>query len=290
MKSDDFSPDMLLAYIGLRMIVLKSKNEYYVSTGLLSYSIFGKQVVNQLITKSIVNGTKQLIDKDIIVHVDIDEKGRSNEYILDLKNIQIDEVRSKDEEDFYSTIELDDVKKILESSLREKIDLFYFYCYLCTTVMKTGEKAGVGFTFYNSMENAIHISRQTISKYMNLLESMKIIYIYRANDSIVRDGKISEIPNVYGVYEIKDKIISVGSTYANTYGENAKRIKSTKQSSSRSASAKYKIIVNDLLTTGEVRYGKEELNEIYKTLIKHNKRYEYDEKLQKDLSIFDSLL
>lgn len=281
---------MLLAYVGLRSIVLKSKNEYYISTGLLSYSIFGKQVVNQLITKSIVNGMTQLIEKDVVVNVDKDMKRRSNEYILDLSKIQINEVKSKNEDNFYSAVELDNITRILESSLKEKIDLFYFYCYLCTTVMKSGDKAGVGFTFYTHMETAIRISRQTISKYMNLLESMDIIYIYRASDSIIKNGKISEIPNVYGDYVNKDTIIAIGSDYEGNYGVKAKKIKSTKQSSSRSASAKYNIIVNDLLSTGEVRYTKKEINEIYKTLMKHNKRYEHDDKLQKDLSIFDALL
>lgn len=287
-KSQDFSPDMLLAYIGLRMIIVKDKNEYYISTGLLSYSIFGKQIVNQLMTKLIIDGIKQLINKKIVIHIDSEKKNRSNEYILDLSQLQIDNVKSKKEEDFYSSIELDYIIKILDSKLKEKLELFRFYCYLMTTINKTDMyKVGTGFTSYVNMANVTGICRQTISKYMDILANdLKIIHIYKSTDAVIRNGVVTEIPNTYGDISNVEKINHVGSNYESNYGENSKRIKTTKKSSTRSASAKYNIFVSDLNTTGEVRYSDDELQVIYETLVVYNNRYSYNDNLQKDLSVF----
>ena len=287
-KSHDFSPDMLLAYLGLRLIIIKGKNEYFVSTGLLSYSIFGLQMTNQLITKLITNGVKQLIANGIVIHTDKDKKSRTNEYILDLSQLPIDPVKSEDEDDFYSSVELDCILTIIQSKLKEKLDLFRFYCYLITTVSKTGDKVGVGFTSYNKMASEIGMCRQTVSKYMDLLENFKIISIYRSTDAVIVDGVITEISNTYGSYSYKDNVVKVGSTYECNYGENSKRIKSTKDSSTRSASAKYRRMINELDATGEIIYEYDELKDIYNTLLKYNAKYKYDNSLQKDLSVFSS--
>lgn len=288
MKSKDFSPDMLIAYLGLRLIITKGKNEYYVSTGLLSYSLFGKQVVNQLITKSIINGIKELIKNKYIIHIDENKKTRSNEYILDVSRFQIDKIKSKNQEDFYSSIELCSVIKIMKLDIKEKFKILDFYCYLITTITKSGIKSGVGFTSYVNMATSTGMCRQTISKYMNILESNNIIYIYKSTDAVIKNGVVQEIPNTYGDVANKNKINKVGSEFEENYGENAKKIKSTKSSSTRSASAKYNIILSDLKTTGEIRYKYNVMKEIYETLAIYNKKYNHDENLQKDLSIFSN--
>jgi hypothetical protein len=121
---------------------------------------------------------------------------------------------------------------------------------------------------------------------MNALETLGLIHIYRSTDAVVKNGVIQEIPNTYGDISNKDKVIKIGSDFEENYGENAKKIKSTKKSSGRSASAKYNIILSDLMTTGEIRYEYDVMKDIYVTLVKHNQKYDYDENLQKDLSIF----
>ena len=289
--SKDFSPDMVLTYLGLRKIITKDIDDYYVSIGLLSYTILQKQVVNQLITNSLITGLKDLISNKHIIHKDCGDKlkRRSNEYVLDLSNLQIDKVKSKDNKEYYSAIELDHVVKILNSKLKEKLPLLKFYCYLMTTVTKTGDKVGVGFTPYQDMVFNTGICRQTISKYMDVLYEMNIIHIYRSKDAVLLEpNTIREIPNAYGDISNKEKIINVGKTHEESYGINAKKIQSTKKSSTRSASAKFNILCKDLNESGEIRYSTEELKDIYETLVDYNKRYSYDDSLQKDLSIFSN--
>jgi hypothetical protein len=224
------------------------------------------------------------------VHVDKDLKSRKNDFVIDISELQIVQVKAKGSESYYSVINDDYIKELLSSDLKYKIDIIRFYCYLTTTLTKSGDKMGVGFTSYEAMSEDIGISRQTISKYMDKLEELRIIYIYRSTDAICIDNIARNIPNAYGDIVNKDKILNVGRSYEENYGVNAKHIKNTKKSSSRSASIKYNILKNDLITTGEIRYKKEELKEIYKTLVKHNERYEYDKSLQKDLSIFENLI
>jgi DNA-binding transcriptional regulator YhcF (GntR family) len=277
---------MTLAYLGLRQIIKKDINNYFISIGLVSYHLVGKQIAPQLVTSSILLGLKGLLKNKYIVTKELDKDRRSNEWILDLNKLQIDKVKNKENKDFYSSVELDCITSILNSDMKDKIPIIRFYCYLMTTVAKTGDKSGVGFTSYQDMALYTGICRQTISKYMNRLEENKAIYIHRSNDCIVDNGSIREIPNTYGDFANKDKIISVGKTHVENYGENAKRIRSSRQSTTRSASAKYNIILEDLKTTGEIRYKPEVMKEIYETLIDYNKRYKDEGKGLKDLSIF----
>jgi hypothetical protein len=176
------------------------------------------------------------------------EKKRANDWTLNLSKFKIE----KDSKKYYTVINSDYIVKILNSNLKEKIELLRFYCYLMTTLSKTGDKVGVGFTSYENMDDATGICRQTISKYMDKLEQLKIIYIYRSSDTILfADNFIREIPNVYGDIINKDKIKIIGSEHEENYGANKKKIKKEKSKSSRSASAKFNIMLNDLNTTGE---------------------------------------
>lgn len=280
---------MVLSYLGLRQILRKDINNYFVSIGLLSYHLVGKQIAPQLITTSILSGVKKLIKDGYIISNESDKERRLNDWVLDLNKLHINKVKDKEKNGFYSSVESDNIHKILNSDMKDKIPILRFYCYLMTTISKTGSKMGVGFTSYVDMSSATGICRQTISKYMDKLEYKKIIYIYRSTDAIMLQPNIfREIPNVYGDISNKCKIISIGKEHEENYGENAKRIKSSKQSSTRSASAKYNIIINDLKTTGEIRYKPEELQEIYKTLVDYNYRYKNEGKELKDLTIFSN--
>ena len=99
---------------------------------------------------------------------------------------------------------------------------------------------------------------------------------------------IREIPNTYGDISNKNRIISIGRSHVENYGENAKRIKSSKQSKTRSASAKYNILMKDLESTGEVRYTPKVMKEIYETLLEYNRKYSDYEKEPKDLTVFSN--
>jgi DNA-binding transcriptional regulator YhcF (GntR family) len=275
--SGGFDADMLLSYLGLRLVIRQDINNYFISLGLLSYHLIGKQVVPQTITTSIISGINKLLDKGILTYIDEKEETRKNDWTVNLKRLQIAKVKSENTKanpsEIYTSINYDYISQILNMQFKEKLELLRFYCYLMTTIQKTGEKKGAGFTSYKDMSIATGICRQTISKYMNRLESEKIIHIYKSTDSVLIDNQIREISNVYGDIKDKDKINKIATEYENSFGENAKRIKSAKQSSSRSASAKYNIFVNDLQTTGEVRYDYNTLNEIYETLVTYNEKY-----------------
>ena len=279
---------MILAYLGLRRILRNNISNYFVSIGLLSYYLTGKQITSRLVTKSILSGLDNLIKKKMITTMESDKDRRTNDWILDLSKLQINTDKNKKEKEFYTSIDSKYVSMILNSDMKDKISIVRFYCYLMSTVSKTGEKAGVGFTSYQDMAKSINICRQTISKYMDKLENKNIIYIYKSTDSILDSKGIREIPNTYGDIGNKNKIISVGRSYIENYGNNAKKIKSTKTSKTRSASAKYNILMKDLESTGEIRYTPKVMKEIYETLLEYNRKYSDYEKDPKDLSIFSN--
>ena len=283
--SDDFSPDMFLVYLGLRKIIKQGTNEYFVSLGLLSHELTNNQIASQSITTSILSGINGLIDKKIVVSIN-DNKRRTNDWVLDISKLVIDNQKDKKKKEFYSSVSFKYITKILNSRNKDKLQLLRFYCYLITTISKTGDKAGVGFTSYQNMASSIGICRQTISKYMNKLEENKIIYIYRSADSIIDSDGIREIPNTYGDIANEKKIVLVGKSHVENYGENAKKVKSSRSSKTRSASVKYSILKKEIEDTGEVRYNYNELKEIYEVLVEYNEKYRHEESRLKDLSIF----
>lgn len=287
--SKDFDDDMILAYLGLRRILRNNVNNYFVSIGLLSYYLTGKQITSRLVTKSILLGLNKLIKKKMITTKELDKDRRTNDWILDLSKLQINTDKNKKEKEFYTSIDSKYISMILNSDMKDKISIVRFYCYLMTTISKTGEKAGVGFTAYQDMAENINICRQTISKYMDKLEDKNIIYIYKSNDAIIlQPNVVREIPNTYGDIDNKSRIISIGRNHVENYGKNAKRIKSSKNSKTRSASAKYNILMKDLESTGEIRYTPKVMKEIYETLLEYNRKYSDYEKEPKDLTVFSN--
>ena len=280
---------MLITYLGLRKIMRRDCNKYFVSIGLLSYELTGKQIASKSITSSLLSGVNGLIKEKIITSEETDKDRRKNDWVFDLSKLQIDKVKNNEIKEFYSSVDLLYIKNLLLSDNKDKIQLIKFYCYLVTTLMKSGGKAGVGFVPYSDMASNIGICRQTIASYMNKLEENKTIHIYRSTDAILLQPNVMrEIPNTYGDFNNGQLIDYVGKTHEENFGENAKRVKSSRNSSTRSASAKYNIIKNDLESTGEIRYEYKEMKQIYETLLNYNEKYKDDGiKEKKDLSIFN---
>lgn len=284
MNANDFSTDSVLTYLALRKIMRKGCDEYFVSLGFLSYELSGKQVAHKTITASIISGISELLNGGIIRQVDSGLKKKKDSWVMDLSKLYID---TKHSGSYYSIVNSDHILKLVNSDLKEKLTLIKFYCYVMTTVTKTGAKCGVGFTSYINMAAEFGSCRQTISKYMTTLEEYRILYVYKSKYALLNgDGGIQEISNTYGDIANKDKIISVGMQYEDLYGSDKNRVVSGKKSSSRSASVRYGYIQKDVAAGREIRYSYDELKDIYETLLSHNKRYEHEEGVQKDLSIF----
>lgn len=264
----------------------KDCDEYFVSLGLLSYELAGKQVLHRSITTSLLSGLRHLSDNGFIQHLDTNFKTKRDNWIINLSKLYID-TKMKTNESYFSIVNSDHILKLINSDLKEKLTLIKFYCYVMTTVTKTGTKGGVGFKSYVDMATEFGSCRQTISKYMTTLEEFRILYVYKSKFALLNgDGGIQEISNTYGDIANKDKIISVGKQYEELYGGDKNRVVSGKKSSSRSASVRYSYILKDVAASREIRYSYDELKDIYETLLSHNKRYENEEGLQKDLSIF----
>lgn len=289
----DLSDEAFLVYLGLRQLFRQGVSQYYVSVGLLSYILSGVNVATRGTTTYIIQGLEDLEKNKEIYKVSFEKirkhnNSRKYESVYDLKKLHFN---AKEDKIYYTVIDSDTIMQLVNDPSKSKLQLLRFYCYLMTTIMKTGEKKDVGFKSYQDMANEFSITRQTVSNYMDKLEELKIIYIYRSNDSIIyNDGKIREISNVYGEYKNKKKIIACGVQHEREYGrnniENVKRVNKSNAKATRSASAKYNVILGDLAEGGKIRYDYDECKDIYKTLLEFNKRYSYDEDRQKDLSIF----
>ncbi|WP_455717807.1 hypothetical protein [Anaerosporobacter sp.] len=288
--SEDFSPDEFLVYIALRKIMSSSKvtDSYFICIGTLSHSLCGKQILHKTITSSLLSGMNSLLKKGYIKQIDAKLDTRQNSWVVDLYKLHIG-VDKNNKDTYYSLIDSDGIKMILEYDFKNRLSLLKFYCYLMTTIQKMGDKAGVGFTYYKGMSDSIGYAEKTISNYMEILQELQLIYVYKPKFAL-RDnetGGIQEISQTYGSIEYKDKIIQVGQDYETRYGEEKQKILRPKKSSSRSAAIKYKYILQDVKSGKPIRYPPDEIKEIYESLVEHNERYkDNDCAWMKDLSVF----
>lgn len=125
-----------------------------------------------------------------------------NNYIFYASTLTID---VKNESFFI--IEYTEIQEIFKSGSKP-FELLRFFCRLIDTL---AYGAGTGHVSYHMSQDLMSelwgMSKQTIRNYLQELENMKLIYIYRPNARRT-DGTMFKLNNVYGRYIHKDKIIA----------------------------------------------------------------------------------
>lgn len=279
-----------LTYIGILMLLRKNENTYFVRSDSLSYLLTRTYPPIKQIMKCIDYGMVELAKKQMIV---ISQSDKAHEWIIDTDPMKIDNKKSPS--DYYTRVDEKEIQKILTSNNQyytRSISLINFYIYVLSTLFKKkGEYEGVGFTSLSDMSELYGINVKTILSYLNQLEELELLYVYRAKDSIqFEDGEIREISHTYGRYKDKQKIIQVGSKHEEEYGikmkAKFKKIQKIRGDTTRAASHKYKHIIKCLEECKEIPYTYKECKEIYLLMADYNKRYSYKPERNKDLSVF----
>lgn len=290
--SDDYSSDMNLAYIGMRIIMCTTKcvdKKYvnYIDSSLIYFNLADKILTRRYVRSKIQNGIYSLINNKYIGQIDVNTEDVYPSWVCDLHKLYIDTSRG-DVDSYYSLVDTEHISKIVQCGYKEYAKLLHFYCYLTTTFQNSGYSMGVGFTSYVNLSDTIGYTEKTVSKYMKKLVEMGIIYIYSPNKALFdKETKaLREISAAYGFLENKDKVIQCGKEYESRYGEDIK-IPSPKRSSTRSASMKYNRIMQDIQNIN--KYSYDEIKEIYTTLLSYYEENKDNPNVKvKDLSIFSN--
>ena len=185
-----------------------NKNEnLYISTSLLGYAITGRflNVKNQkdrTIITGIKDGLDSLIKKEIIEVIDCDK----DNYILSSKGLSVDI-----EKENFVVIEQWEMQRIFESG-NKPFCIFNFFATIVGTINNITKE------WHMSQDNMVEIfgsSKRTVNDYLQQLEEMKLLYVYRPKKRRV-DGTFQNINNSYGRYADRDKVISSALEYIGT--------------------------------------------------------------------------
>ncbi len=185
-----------------------NKNEnLYISISLLGYAITGRflNVKNQkdrTIITGIKDGIDSLIKKEIIEIIDCDK----DNYILSSKGLTVDT-----EKENFVVIEQWEMQRIFENG-NKPFCIFNFFVTIVGTINNITKE------WHMSQDGMVEIfggSKRTVNDYLQQLEEMKLLYVYRPKKRR-SDGTFQNVNNSYGRYADRDKVISSALEYIGT--------------------------------------------------------------------------
>ena len=185
-----------------------NKNEnLYISTSLLGYAITGrflnvKNNKDRTIISGIKDGFDSLIKKEIIEIIDCDK----DNYILSSKGLTVDT-----EKENFVVIEQWEMQRIFENG-NKPFCIFNFFATIVGTINNITKE------WHMSQDGMVEIfggSKRTVNDYLQQLEEMKLLYVYRPKKRR-SDGTFQNVNNSYGRYADRDKVISSALEYIGT--------------------------------------------------------------------------
>ena len=267
-------------YSALRVLYNTDIPIQYINLNLIAFVLTNKKSFTRNFLVSLKNGINELINLGII---NLNGLISQDEYIIDLSPIyfKTSKVSEGEEQTYYSMITLDEIQKCINGRTTFKFKLLRYFTYLIGTF-----RGDVGFQSIEEMSDNLQYDDDAIMRNNQLLEKLKLIYVYKADDYIVSTTEnanqiIWSINNTYGRYSDKEEIVLAGKQFAIDYGfkhkTDQKQISKKMSNQTKSYVMKY-----NQFCKGHI-YDNETLKEIYNAIIEYNKKYDYK---KKDLSMF----
>lgn len=147
-------------------------------------------------------GIKSLAEKEIITILD----QYNDNYIISKEGLEVDT-----EKDKFVVVELWELQKIF-SEANKPFKVFDFFLNLVGTINNTTKEWHMS---QDEMVSYWGYGKETINSYLEQLENMQLIYVYRHKKRRT-DGTYHKINNSYGRYVDKDKVIAEAQGYADT--------------------------------------------------------------------------
>lgn len=225
------SNESIGAYVALKKIHYSlEKSNYYISLNMMLFELFGNNNYNRIDYKHIADGLTGLFKKKLVsIAYDI----TMTEWIVDLSGLIID--TKKNEDDHFTTIREEELYFIMNyasDSGRRGIDRLSMLRYYINFIGSINYNQGIyidatgrqktNFVGYMSQEYLYKlsgISKNTLIKFNEILESNNIIYVYHHKKNKQEDdGSYRAVTNHYGRYEDKEDIYKFAIQYENEKG------------------------------------------------------------------------
>ena len=265
--------DGVVAYVALRTIIDESIPLYNKSTSVdcvsvnrLAYSLIGDMDYEKALTDALIRGIAELSGgKYITIRKDLSTKA-SYEYVLDLSNIYLDT-----EKDKFVTVTPNEVYKIMtcKEVMKKKISMLKYYIALIST-FDWSLDSKIGHMSQQFIAEQADNSTRTCQRYNEILEEMKMIFVYKSNDKVRINDKLKQIKNCYSRYEDKSACEMYASNYENQYGVEHKIVASKKNKSQADNNRRLGAIYNQIYF-GNTDYDEETIKAVYKYVVNKNK-------------------
>lgn len=157
---------------------------------------------DRTILKNIREGIQSFVDREIITIISQD----GDDYMISNKGLEVDT-----EKDKFVVVELWEIQKIFAEA-NKPFKVFDFFLNLVGTINNTTKE------WHMSQDEMVKFwgySKRTVNDYLEQLENMHLIYVYRHNKRRT-DGTYYKLNNSYGKYADRDMIIAEAHKYAGT--------------------------------------------------------------------------
>lgn len=182
-------------------------NHLSTSVNLIGYEMTGKFLkTSNKRERTIIDGIKgaicSLMDKGIIEIID----QNNDNYIFTGKGLEIDSNKKK-----FVVLEQWEMHSIFEKA-NKPFNVFSFYCSLIGTINSQTKEWHMP---QDEMVTLWGYGKETVNDYLEQLENMKLIYVYRHKKRRA-NGTYQKLNNSYGRYCDKDAIIAEAQKYSDT--------------------------------------------------------------------------
>lgn len=157
---------------------------------------------DRTIIDGIKAGIRSLAEREIITILDQDNET----YVISNNGLEVDT-----EKDKFVVVELWELQKIFAEA-NKPFKVFDFFLNLVGTINNTTKE------WHMSQDEMVMYwgyGKETINSYLEQLENMQLIYVYRHNKRRT-DGTYYKLNNSYGRYADRDMIIAEAQKYAGT--------------------------------------------------------------------------
>lgn len=270
--------DGVLAYVALRMIIdesiplyNKTKSAECVSVNRLAYSLIGEMAYEKALIDSLQRGIYELASGEwISIRKDL-SANKHYEYILDLSALWLDT-----EKDKFVIVSPGEVHNLMtcKEVMKKKISMLKYYIALIST-FDWSLDSKIGHMSQQYIAEQADSSIRTCQRYNEVLEEMKMIFVYKSNDKVRVEDKLKQIKNCYSRYEDKSACEMYASNFEEMHGVEHK-IVATQKNKSQADNNRRLVAIYNQICFGNTDYDEATIKEVYKYIINKNKALQKD--------------
>lgn len=298
LKLDNYE---IAVYVALRSLYDSQLDSQVVTFNTIAYMLYGNKNYTKYTVNHIKNAFISLKSFGLIKKIDAYS---TTEFIVDMSNLHFEQNTGKGI--FYTVITLEEVHRIMNiDTKKDNFAILRYFIILISSICHDkgiyNHSAGceehtdfVGFMTLDTLADWCGTTKARIIEYNSILETEKIIYIYRhmQHRKDQETGQIMSFSNHYGRYEDKQWIVQFANEYVSIFKlkETETLVKAEKSKINKRYAAIYNLLSWDF-DKYIGNYSDAELIETYKYI--HSKNICNEKKLnivEEDSSSYEDIL